>query len=378
VILDELGAGTDPQEGTALALALLAFLVERRIPTMVATHYPELKAYAHGTPGVVNASVEFDLETLRPTYHLTIGLPGRSNALAIASRLGLPDAIVAAARQEIDPADLRAEDLLDEIHRQRDSARQARQAAEQAQKRIEALQSKLADRLEQIEDERLDILAQAHQEAQAEIEKLQSEIAETRRALARARQPLDALQLASEQAEQLEDAVAAPVVRQRVAEELPRVGRRPIRLGDKVRLRTLGKEGVVNALSEDQAEIMIGNLRVRVELYDLELVGGKLEEKPRPKQEIAPAAAFRVASPGIELSLRGQMVDEALDALGHYLDRAYVSGLPYVRIVHGKGTGKLREAVRRELNGHPHVQRYEPGGPTEGGDGVTVVFLNKT
>ena len=144
VVLDELGAGTDPQEGSALARAVLAHLLQRCITCLVATHYPELKAFAHATPGVVNASVEFDLDSLRPTYHLTIGLPGRSNALAIAERLGLPQEIVQAARSTIHPDDLRAEDLLDEIHRQRDLARSARSAAEKAQHEAEALRAELA------------------------------------------------------------------------------------------------------------------------------------------------------------------------------------------------------------------------------------------
>ncbi len=148
VILDELGAGTDPQEGAALARALLTHLLERGITSLVTTHHPELKAYAHATPGVVNASVEFDLETLRPTYHLTIGLPGRSNALAIAQRLGMPAEIISSARAELNPTDLRAEDLLDEIHHQRDLSRQARLAAEQARDQAEKLRVELAERLE--------------------------------------------------------------------------------------------------------------------------------------------------------------------------------------------------------------------------------------
>ena len=147
VLLDELGAGTDPQEGSALARAVMTHLLDRSITCMIATHYPELKAYAHNTGGVRNASVEFNLKTLQPTYHLTIGLPGRSNALAIAERLGLPDPIIAAARSQINPADLHSEDLLDEIHRQRDLARLARQATDEAQKDAEEMRETLAGRL---------------------------------------------------------------------------------------------------------------------------------------------------------------------------------------------------------------------------------------
>ncbi len=371
VVLDELGAGTDPQEGAALARAILTYLVERRIPTLVATHYPELKTYAHTTPGVVNASVEFDLETLRPTYHLTIGLPGRSNALAIARRLGLKDEIVEAARSTIDPAELRAEDLLNEIHRQRDLTRQARDAAETAQREAEQMRAELAERLEQIEDERLDVISKARQEAQNELADLKEEIDSVRRDLARARQPLDALRDAAKQAEDLEEEVAEPVVR-RTSEMAPR---RAVLLGDHVRLRSLDRDGVVTALGEEEAEVQIGNLRVRVPMHQLEISAA-------PQQsEVSRAPAVSVTltaeSPGAEISLRGQTVDEALEALDRYLDAAYVAGLPYARVIHGKGTGKVREAVRRELKSHPHVQRFEPGGDKEGGDGVTVVFFKK-
>jgi DNA mismatch repair protein MutS2 len=376
VILDELGAGTDPQEGAALAQAILAYLIKRGIPTLVATHYPELKAYAHATEGVVNASVEFDLETLRPTYHLTIGLPGRSNALAIALRLGLQEEIVELARSTIDPADLKAEDLLNEIHRQHDLTRRARQAAEKAQREMETMRADLAERLEGVEDERLNILNEARQESQAEIDVLQKDIAEARRQLARARQPLDVLEEVEEQVHKIDDSAEVPLERRRVDDELPPTTQRAIRLGDKVKLRTLGQEGVVISLSEDEAELSVGNLRIRVELYDLELVGGQIEEK-KTKQEAASRTSFKAASPGVELSLRGLAVDEALEALESYLDRAYMAGLPYVRLVHGKGTGKLREAVRRELKGHPHVARFEPGGSSEGGDGVTVAHLEQ-
>ena len=377
VILDELGAGTDPQEGAALAQAILTYLVEAGIPTLVATHYPELKAYAHSTPGVVNASMAFDMETLRPTYHLTIGLPGRSNALYIAERLGLRGEIIELARQRIDPADLRADDLLDEIHRQRDLAQAARADAEKLRHRAEGLRAELSERLEQIEDERLEILSEARQKAQEEIEALQEELRKARRQLALARQPLEVLDEIEDSVEELEDQVEQPAARQQVSRELPAPEvQRPIRLGDKVKLRTLGKEGVVSTLGEEQAEIMVGNLRVRVDLHDLELVGGQPQEKPR-KEINTTAASFKTPSPGVELSLRGLTVDEALEQLDHYLDRAYISGLPYARIVHGKGTGRLRDAVRRAVSQHPYVDRFEAGGVKEGGDGVTVVFLVK-
>lgn len=373
VILDELGAGTDPQEGAALAMAILSFLVAHGIPTLVATHYPELKAYANATSGVVNASMEFDLESLRPTYRLTIGLPGRSNALSIASRLGLREDIIETARSQIDPNDLKAEDLLDEIHRQRDLSHQARVEAEELRQKAESLRQELRDRLEGIEDERLDLLAKAQEEAQAQVDALQDEIRAARHKLGRARQPLEAIEEIEAQSRQIAAQVETAVERQRVADDLPQPTTRPIRLGDRVKLRTLGQSGVVTSLSQEEAEIQVGNLRVRVELYDLELVGGKVEEKPQVV--VREGGSFRAKSPGSEISLRGMAVDEALEALENYLDRAYAAGLPYVRIVHGKGTGKLRDAVRRELKSQAYIDRFEVGRSSEGGDGVTVAFL---
>jgi len=377
VILDELGAGTDPQEGAALARALLSHLLARGITTLVTTHHPELKAYAHSTPGVVNASVEFDLETLRPTFHLTIGLPGRSNALAIAQRLGMPEVIVSAARAELDPTDLRAEDLLDEIHRQRDLARQARAAAEKARREAEAMQTELEERLERIEDERHEVLEKAREQSEHQVEELQEEIRTIRRSLARLRQPLEALQPVEEQAQALEE-----VVEKRIERSLPTIKgkplRRAIRLGDKVRLRTLNTQGVVTALGEEDAEVQVGMLRVRTRISDLALSRETAELPPGPTRSETPPASSAVlpASPGLELDLRGQRADDAQAALERYLDAAYLAGLPWVRIIHGKGTGRLREVVRQAMQGHPQVRSFEAGGDKEGGEGVTVVKLH--
>ncbi len=383
VILDELGAGTDPQEGAALARALLTHLLERSITTLVTTHHPELKAFAHGMPGVTNASVEFDLESLQPTYHLTIGLPGRSNALAIAERLGMPEGIVNRARAEINPEDLRAETLLEEIHRQRDLARQARVDAEQARQEIDQLRSELVERLEQIEDERRQVLDQARQEARAKVEKLDQELAALRKSLAKARQPLDALETVEKDVAALEQEYEEPVERLPLKDE-EIIYDRPIRLGDKVQLRSLNTRGVVTSLGEEELEIQVGSLRVRTRLSEVEPVSR--EEDVDAAQELAKGRQMvrehetRVdaPSPGMELDLRGQRADEALDQLERYLDAAYLAGLPFVRIIHGKGTGKLRQAVRESLGSNPHVRSFEPGGVSEGGDGVTVAKLQSS
>jgi len=387
VIFDELGAGTDPQEGAALARALLSHLLERGITTLVTTHHPELKAYAHATPGVVNASVEFDLNTLRPTFHLTIGLPGRSNALAIAQRLGMPTTIIEDARTELHPDDLRAESMLDEIHRQRDSARKARGAADRAKHESEKMRSELTLRLDKIENERQAILEKARLEAEARIQKLEEEMKETRRQLARARQPLDVVQAVEEKVEILQEEIEQPVERRTTPMPGDRYLRRSVQLGDKVHLKSLNTKGIVTALGEEEAEVQVGMLRIRARLTDLQPVRVEAEPTPEPGAKTpsaeeptsgrSPAVAVStpVESPGIELDLRGHTTEEALEKLERYLESAYLAGLPWVRIIHGKGTGKLRQAVRQALNGHPQVKSFELGGEKEGGDGVTVAKL---
>lgn len=384
VLLDELGAGTDPQEGAALARAILADLVERRIPSLIATHYPELKLYAHNTPGVINASMEFDLHTLRPTYRLTLGLPGRSNALAIAARLGLDPKIIEDARKEISPEELRAENLLNEIHRQRELARRAREKAEREQRESEKLKAELATRLEKIEDERLALLEKVRARAEEETEALRREVEEVRRQLVRARQPLEALKPVQERAEALLNQVQEPVVRQPVPESPER---RTLQPGDKVRVRSIQMDGVVTAIGEGDVEVQVGNLRVRARPADL-LRKGEIEpaptEEPRSAQAkgkttlssaaLRPATPF-YASPGMEIDLRGQRAEDALEALDRYLESAYLAGLPFVRIIHGKGTGRLRQVIREALSASPHVKHWENGLEKEGGDGVTVAHL---
>lgn len=377
VLLDELGAGTDPQEGSALARAVMTHLLDRSITSMIATHYPELKAYAHTTDGVLNASVEFNLKTLKPTYHLTIGLPGRSNALAIAERLGLPESIIEAARSEINPTDLRAEDLLDEIHHQRDLARKAREEAENARRETESIRNELAKRLDKIEDERLEMMEETRQEAEAEIEGLREEMENLRRKLAKARQPLEVVDEVEEIVEELEEKVAEPVVRKEPKKPV-RKPKGPLRLGEKVHLRSIDQDGVVTAIGEEELEVQIGMLRIRARLSDV-IRKGDPEPAAEPKPEKTKNGKITLPktheSPGVELDIRGHRIDEGLDVLDRYLERAYLAGLPFVRIIHGKGTGRLRESVRQELGSNPHVTRFESGGQAEGGEGVTVAHL---
>lgn len=377
VIIDELGAGTDPQEGAALARAILTYLLERGVTTFVATHYPELKTFAHTTPGVVNASLEFDLHSLRPTYHLTIGLPGRSNALAIAERLGLPAEVITAARSEIDPSELRADDLLDAIHRERKLARKERQKAEKARADVHRLRRELTERLEKIEQERLLAIEKARAEGELEVAVLQEQLKTLRNDLRKAHQPLDVIAEIQEQVEILEEKIQKPV---RVTVKRKPVPKGALKLGEKVMLPALKKEGIITSIGEEDVEVQIGSLRLRARLNEIQRRGqddpAADPKETAPLPERGPARSVGLApSPGMELDLRGQRAEEALDLLEDYLDKAFLAGMPFVRIIHGKGTGKLRSEVRRTLQGHPHIVSFDEGQEKEGGAGVTVVKM---
>jgi DNA mismatch repair protein MutS2 len=376
VLLDELGAGTDPQEGAALAQALLETFLDRRVTTLVATHFTALKTYAHVADGVRNASVEFDVESLQPTYHLTIGLPGRSNALAIAQRLGLDEGVLEKARQWVSAEALEADALLDEIHHQREQARRALQEAEESRQKARDHQKELAQRLDSIEDKKLELLEQAREQASSDVEEVREELEKLRRQLKLAGQPLEVLDDTQTQLEELEESVNEPVVRDR-HEEKP--ADRPIRLGDKVHLKTIDTRGVVTSLDEEQAEVQVGRLRIRARMDELSLAEGGGEEGSEgstPRIEATRVRSKPSARPPLELHLRGLRVDEALIDLERHLDSAYLAGMPFVRVVHGKGTGTLRQAVREALQGNRYVRSFESGSPSEGGEGVTVVHLD--
>jgi len=380
VVLDELGAGTDPQEGAALARAILGLLLERRVTTLVATHYPELKVYSHVTPGVRNASVEFDLESLRPTYHLTIGLPGRSNALAIAGRLGLDEDVVQRARKMVSPEDLRAESLLDEIHRQRDLIRKDSEEAEQARKGAQALEAELAARLEMIDEERLELLEQTRVDAESEVDAVREHLRDLRRRLTLAGQPLEELKEIESELEDLGEQLAESVSNQVSGLDLP--GRsvdfieEDFSLGDRVRLRTIDAEGVITGLNQEQAEVQVGRLRVRTRVVDLIPSGedSSIEQRPADAPTHVVSRGIPQAPP-LELNILGRTVEEGLEELERRLDAAYLAGMPFVNVIHGKGTGRLREAIRQALKDNPYVSSFEPGKIGEGGDGVTVVRL---
>jgi DNA mismatch repair protein MutS2 len=377
VLLDELGAGTDPAEGAALASALLDHFRESRATTLVATHYPELKSYAQLTPGVVNASVEFDPETLRPTYRLSIGLPGRSNALAIARQIGLPESLVEAARERVTPEDMRTSDMLADLHDLRTQAAQDQAEAAEARREVMALSRELNERLAAIDEERQEILEEAHREASAELETLGAEVRDLRRRMHASAAPQEELAEVEEQIDALETETKRrrPSKKTAPAPVVPREVREELEAGDTVHVAPLNAEGRVLSIEGDEAEVQVGPARTRVKLDALELRQKSKERSESDSSQAGITYDRQVASPGNEIDLRGRTVAEALGEVERYVDTASRAGLPWVRIIHGKGTGALRRAIRQRLGGHALISSYESGEAKEGGDGVTVAKL---
>ena len=379
VLLDELGAGTDPAEGAALARALLEAFRERRGTAFVATHYPELKLYAHNVPGVRNASMQFDPETLAPTFRLTIGLPGRSNAFAIARRLGLPESVVQRAEGMLSGEALRADEMLDDLHRLRVQEARARDEARRAQVEAEARTKTLRERLANIDEERRAILREAESQARGELDALRREIRNLRRHLqlgVPTEQSREALRAAEAAFEQFGVAVEASAPEPLVTEdEAPAdVPAGELQVGDAVRVRSWDMKGTLVGLDGDEAEVQAGAMRTRVPLTDIERVA----RPPEPETPERTSVAQRSQSgPGMELDLRGMTAAEARQRLDRYLDDAAMSTLPWVRIIHGKGTGVLRRTVRQFLAGHPLVTSHEAAAPKDGGEGVTIAQLVK-
>jgi len=380
VLLDDLGAGTDPGEGSAIARALLSHFLRRRITSFISTHYPELKFYAHTTPGVQNACVEFDLETLSPTYELSIGLPGRSNAFAIARRLGLSPEIVSEAESLVSPESLETESLLAEIKQAHQDVLAAQEAAEAARDRVEDLEGKLRQELAEIERTRRGILGTAREEAQQQIEEVRAELRKVRAGMGMAAITQEWVAQAEEKLASLEPQPVEPVVHPRFMPQ------EPLGLGDTVWVAGLQANGEITELAGDEAEVQVGSFRIRAKMGELELRGraadpstgpsslrGDLRAGPEVREQAV--SVPRVGSPGLELNLLGQTIEEVLPRLDKYLNDAYLARLPQVRIIHGKGTGALRRAVRDFVTSHPLVASWRPGDRYEGEEGATVVEL---
>jgi len=376
VLLDELGSGTDPAEGAALAQAIVSYLRDKGATTFVATHYPELKVYASQMTGATNASLLFDLETLSPTYEMSIGLPGRSNAFAIARRLGLDDTILDDAMRQIGAESHEAEDMLDSIYALREKMESEEAGTRLALREAESTRDRLQKRLEEIEAERTNILEAARERADEELAEVRAELRRARRGI-RDAASLNALKKVNQEIEQVEAEQVAPIVphikvaNDKLKKKKAQQTRRKLQVGDMVLLKSLDTRGEVIELSKKDVLIAIGRMQMRAPYDDLEFRGRPIEEEP----DTGPAVTKKVSSPGMELDIRGQRVEEGLEKLDRYLDSAFLARLPWVRIIHGKGTGKLRESVREALSANHHVLSWEEGKDGEGGAGVTVAKI---
>ena len=373
VLLDELGAGTDPAEGSALAVAILEHLHGIGCRVVATTHYGELKAYAYNREGIVNASMEFDDRTLRPTFRLLIGVPGRSNALAIARRLGLPEDIIRRAKGEMSEEELNVNRMLSSLEKDRRAAETERRKAERLRREAAALRRELEEERRQFEERKEKMMAAAREEAKGIVARARREaeevIADLRR-MAREEAASIKEHRLIEASRRLEELVPEPAGFARPSGG----GTEKVDPGDEVRVYSLGGQtGRVVEADGDSATVQIGVMKIRVRLQDLEPAG-----RPKTEREPVPAATVRRsrdAAVRTELDLRGRTLDEALAEVERFLDEAVLANLHQVRLIHGKGTGALRSGIQDYLRRHKHVRDFRLGEIGEGGSGVTVAEL---
>jgi DNA mismatch repair protein MutS2 len=385
VLLDEMGAGTDPIEGAALARSIVATLLERGPLTVATTHYSELKSFAYTTPGVENASVEFDVETLSPTYRLLIGVPGRSNALAIAERLGLPGEIVGRARGYLTPQEVQVDELLGQIKDERDAAEAARAAAVAERQEAEQIRLVAEETLREAERARIAAREGALSELEGELTGIREEL----RRLGRDREQVAVTREWLRQAETRAAELGQSVRQVRAARPAPRPNDpapTAIRPGDRVMIASLGQQGDVLGLHDgDEAEIQVGTFRLRRPLSDLTRMSrNQVRTAERENRASAPRRAptvplapARGETVPLDIDVRGMRAMEAEETLERYLNDAYLASLPFVRIIHGKGTGALRGAIRQFLGQHPLVAATEGERDQQGGEGVTIARLRQ-
>jgi DNA mismatch repair protein MutS2 len=368
VLLDELGAGTDPTEGAALATAILDYLKSWGCRVIATTHYSELKSYAFQAPEAINASVEFDVETLKPTYRLLVGVPGRSNALAIASRLGLSDYIVGKAKSFMQTSDIRVEDLIAKLEVARREAEvaldEARAEREAAKALREAMEQKWAKVDEDVEQSRRRALAEAKEildKAQKEAKRIIDELRSMKYRANIKDHELVELRKALESAVPTDVQPSRQKARSRPKTDIP--------VGSIVRVLSLGQTGEVVESIAGGKEYMVqlGLLKMKVAASDVEFIQKAVQQET--------TSFKRSSTPNVKLQLdiRGETVDDAIVQIDKFLDDAVINGLSRVTIIHGKGTGALRDGVRRYLSKHRQVESWAPGGPGDGGDGATIV-----
>ena len=382
ILFDELGAGTDPIEGAALAIAIIEHVRQRGAKVAATTHYAELKTFAMTTPGVENASCEFDVETLRPTYKLLIGIPGKSNAFAIAQRLGLDPAVINTAKAQMDSESVRFEDVLTQLEEKRQSLEKDRDEAARLRAQREADAKRAREFREQMErakdNARTRGEAEARRiirEARAQADAIFEELNQLRRAQEKQADWQNVNQARIAIRSQLNQAEEDLRFRQE-AEPIPAPSR-PIRVGDQVELGGTRTRATVTAVNGDKLQLAAGNMKLTVKAREVRLIEEvEKEVKSGPTRHVQTnirTTGGRAAS--TELDIRGMMTDEAELVVDQFLDHALMSKLNLVTIIHGKGTGALRQAVRQQLKRHPAVKSFRPGRYGEGEDGVTVVEL---
>ena len=377
-LFDELGAGTDPTEGAALAIAILNYLHDRGIRTMATTHYSELKVYALSTKFVENACCEFDVESLRPTYRLLIGIPGKSNAFAISKKLGLSDEIIEVAKEQITEEKESFEDLIATLENNRITLEKDREEVDAAKARIEGLERDLRNRLDKVTESKEKIIREANEEARLILQEAKDYADETIRIMNKTGGGISMKELEAKRSE-VRGKISQKNEKLSVKQKKVSGGIDPDKLkkGDSVRVLSMGVKGIVNTLPDAKGNLYVqcGILRSQVNIKDLELVdeaevfteGSKF--KGGNTSKIRMSKSFAVPT---EINLLGKRVDEAIAELDKYLDDAYLAHLPSVRIVHGKGTGALRSAVQNLLKKNKSVKSYRLGEHGEGDAGVTI------
>ncbi len=369
VLLDELGAGTDPEEGSALGYAILKDLYDRNIITLASTHHSKLKEFPYEFTFARNASVGFDVETLQPTYKLYIGVPGGSHALIIAEKLGMPEKVLSDSRRELSEEHAMAQEMLSKISVDREKIDKSKVDIENSQKELETLKEIYAKKLEDLENRKKEEIKKAHNEAQKIVEDTQSRMDSIMSNLENYIKSQKAVQEAKKQVEEKGEEVEEKLEQ---ANRDVRIKMADIEEGDMVYLPSFKKHGLILQKLEDKGKIVVqvGGIRATVSLDVIEKAKALHEESKRQ----ATGSLFE-EEVSMKLDLHGCRVEEAIGTLDKYLDSAYLVGLPFVYIVHGKGTGALRNAIVEYLRKHPHVSNFYTGKPEEGGIGATIVYL---
>lgn len=380
-LFDELGAGTDPTEGAALAIAILNYLHDRGIRTMATTHYSELKIYALSTNFVENACCEFDVETLRPTYRLLIGIPGKSNAFAISSKLGLSDEIINAAKEQISKEDESFEDVIADLEQSRVTIEKEQQEIAEYKERIRTLQEQLQRKNEKIDQAKDKILRDANEKARAILQEAKDVADETIRDFNKAGASADIKELEKKR-QKVRDKInekngkLALGNNQKKPANQKTVDPKKLKKGDSVKIISMNLKGIVNTLPDARGNLFVqcGIMRMQTNINDLVPVKEETITAPALQRtntgKLKMSKSFSVSS---EINLLGCTVDEAIAKLDKYLDDAYLAHLPSVRVVHGKGTGALRSAVQSHLKRLKYVKEYRLGEYGEGDAGVTIV-----